>query len=330
MTTLTRSQIHVNRPLGSIAIAILQEQSDYIADRVFPVVPVQKQSDRYIVYNRDFWFRSGATKRAPATESAGGGFTIDNTPTYFCDKWAYHVDLDDDVIANADDPLDPQRDSTEFIMRNILLRREKLFNARYMAPGVWGGLVTTNSAGILAPEDFSPSVAWDNANSNPMQDVAKLKTAIRRKTSIKVNKMVVADDVNEALKQHPLVLSRLTYDNLKVVTEDLLARLFGVDEYIVASAVENEAQEGQTGAYDFICAGRFLLTYAAPAPGIMKPSAGYIFSWAGRNGNSAFGTRMKSWYIDEIEATRIEGECCFDMHQVSPELGILGTNLLSV
>jgi hypothetical protein len=321
--------VHVNRPLGSVAIAILQDQQDFVADRIFPVVSVQKQSDRYIVYNRDYWFRTGATKRAPATESAGGGFKIDNTPTYFCDKWAYHIDVDDDTRANADDPIDVDRDATEFVMRNILLRREKSFNARFLAPNVWGGLVTTNSAGVIGPEDFSPAIPWTNANSNPMQDISKLKTAVRRNTSIKVNTMVVADDVNEALKQHPLVLSRLTVNNLRVVTEDLLASLFGVDRYIVASAVENSAQEGQTGAYDFLLSGRFLLTYAAPAPGILKPSAGYIFSWAGRNGNSAFGTRMKTMRMEHLEADRIEGECCFDMHQVSPELGILGTNLLA-
>lgn len=328
MPTLTRADVHINRPLGNIAVATIQDFTDFIADKVFPVVPVQKQSDLYFIYNRDYWFKSGATKRAPATESAGGGWHLD-TGKYFCEKWAYHVDVDDDTRANADDPIDVDRDATEFVMQNIWLRREKQFNAQYLAPATWGGLVTTNSAGLLAPEDFTPSVAWDNANSNPVADIAKLKTEIRRNTSIRVNKMIVSYDINESLKQHPLIISRLTVDNLRVVTEDLLARLFGVDQYLVASAVENEAQEGQVGAYSFLTANKFLLCYAPPAPGILKPSAGYIFSWAGRNGNSAFGTRMKTIRMEEIEADRIEGEACFDMHQVSQELGILGTNLIS-
>ena len=328
MPTLLRSDVHVNRPLGSIAVAILQDASEYIADKLFPVVSVQKQSDRYIVYNRDYWFRTGAAKRAPATESAGGGFHIDNTPTYFCDRWAYHIDIDDDLRVNADDPIDVDRDGTEFITRNILLRREKLFNARYMAPGVWGGLMTTNSTGVIAPEDFTPTVKWTDANSNPMQDISKLLVNIKRNTGIRANTMVVTHDVNEALKQHPMVLSRLTYDNLKVVTEDLLARLFNVDRYLVASAVENTSQEGQVGQYNFIAENKFLLTYAAPAPGILKPSAGYIFSWAGRYGNSAFGTRVSTYRMDMLQADRLEIEACFDMHQVSPELGILGTQLV--
>lgn len=328
MPQILRSDVHVNRPLGSIAVATIQDETDFICDKVFPVVPVQKQSDRYIVYNRDYWFRTGAAKRAPATESAGGGFHIDNTPSYFCDRWAFHIDVDDDLRTNADDPIDVDRDATQFVMRNILLRREKLFNARYLAPGVWGGLVATNSTGVLAPEDFSPSTPWTNANSNPMQDISTLMTQIKRTTGVRANTLVVTHDVNEALKQHPMVLSRLTYDNLKVVTEDLLSRLFNVDKYLVASAVENTSQEGQTGQYNFISANKFLLTYAAPAPGILKPSAGYIFSWAGRYGASAFGSRVATYRMDMLQADRIEAEMAFDMHQVSPELGILGTNLV--
>ncbi|RYF12851.1 MAG: hypothetical protein EOO40_00180 [Deltaproteobacteria bacterium] len=328
MPTLTRSDVHVNKPLGDIAIATQQDASEYICDKVFPIVPVKKQSDRYIVYNKDYWFRTGAQKRAPATESAGGGYKIDNTPTYYCDKWAYHLDVDDDTRENADDPIDMDRDATEFVIGNLLLRREKLFNARYMSPNTWGGLVLTNSSGVKAAEDFSPAIGWDNANSNPMQEVSKIITNVKRVTAKRINTMVVSDDANECLKQHPLVLNRLTYTDLKVVTEDLLAKLFGVDKYLVASAVENTAQEGAAGEFDFLMTNKFLLTYAAPNPGILKPTAGYIFAWAGRFGNSNLGTRMKTIRMEELEADRIEGEMCFDMHMISPELGVLGTNLI--
>ena len=35
------NSVHVNRPLTNISQAYMQDASDYIADKIFPVVPVQ-------------------------------------------------------------------------------------------------------------------------------------------------------------------------------------------------------------------------------------------------------------------------------------------------
>lgn len=329
MANPTRSDVHVNRPLSSIAVATIQSPDDFVHMAAFPNVPVQKQSDRYFVYTRDYWFRSGAQKRAPATESAGSGFHIDNTPNYFCDKWAFHMDVDDDTRQNADDPIDLDRDATQFIMQNLMIRREKLFVARYMSAGVWGGHTMTNGSGVQVAADFTPDVQWDQSTSNPMADIAKLKTGIKRITAMTPNVMIVSHDVNEALKENPLVLDRIKYTQEAIVTEQLLARLFGVDKYLVASAVENLSQEGQTAQYQFMISNKILLMYAAPAPGILKPSAGYIFSWSGLYGGSAYGSRMKTMRMEHLAADRVEGEMAFDMHMVSADLGVLGVNILS-
>lgn len=330
MPTLTRSDVHVDRPLSNISVAILQDiAKDYIATTVFPTIPTLKQSDRYFVYNRDFWHRTAAQKRAPATESAGSGWSLDNTPTFFADVYAHHVDVDQDTRDNADDPINIDRDAVEFTLRNIKLRQEKMFMARFMSPGVWGGLQATNSSGIVVPEDFSPSVAWSSDNSNPTNDISILRREFRRHTGIKPNTMVVSEDVNERLKQHPLILARLGVNELRLTTEDLLAKLFDVERYIVAAAIENEAQEGQVGVYDFLAANTFLLTYAAPRPGIMTPSGGYTFVWKGRFGNTDQGSRVKTIPMPHLNAERIETELCFDQHLVCPELGVLGQNLLA-
>ena len=73
MAEPTLGSVHVNRPLTNISQAYIQDSADFVADKIFPVVPVQKQSDRYFVYTKGDWFRDEAQIRAPATESAGGG-----------------------------------------------------------------------------------------------------------------------------------------------------------------------------------------------------------------------------------------------------------------
>ena len=95
----TRSDVHVNAPLTQISIAFLQDMSGFVARKAFPSLPVKKQSDRYYVYDKKQWFRSDARIRAPGTESAGSGFTVDNTPSYYCDVRAVHKDVDDGMRA---------------------------------------------------------------------------------------------------------------------------------------------------------------------------------------------------------------------------------------
>ena len=97
----TPSDVHVNAPLTNVSIAYMQDQSEFIADKAFPGIPVKKQSDRYYSYDKGNWFRANAQRRAPGAESAGSGWTIDNTPTYYCDVWALHHDVDDQVRAFA-------------------------------------------------------------------------------------------------------------------------------------------------------------------------------------------------------------------------------------
>ena len=51
MPMLTPSQVHIDAPLTNLTLAYLQSQDTFIADKVFPTVDVQKQSDKYYKYN---------------------------------------------------------------------------------------------------------------------------------------------------------------------------------------------------------------------------------------------------------------------------------------
>ena len=66
----TPGDVHVNVPLTNISIAYLQNASNFIASRVFPNIPVQKQSDRYYTYDRGEFNRDEMKERAAGTESA--------------------------------------------------------------------------------------------------------------------------------------------------------------------------------------------------------------------------------------------------------------------
>lgn len=308
----TRSDVHVNKPLTNLSIAYIQKAEDFIADKVFPLVPVMKQSDRYFVYSKDYWFRTASQKRAPASESAGSGFKIDNTPTYFADVWAVHQDVDDQTRQNADNPLDMDRDATLFVTQQQLLRREIQFMSQYMKAGIW-------NSGL---GDFTPAVSWLSDLSNPIQDIDNEKTAIKQKTGFMPNTLVVSTDVFFRLRNHPVILDRIKYTQRGIISEDLLATLFGVEKFLVASAVLNSAQENTAGSYGYLMQNSCLLVYSNKAPSILQPSGGYIFAWQGLFGAGAAGGRISSFRMEHLKADRIEGEMAFDMKQVGSDLGM--------
>ena len=87
MTTPTSRDLHVDGLLTNVSIAY--KNDTYIADQIFPVVPVMKQSDIVPKYDQSHWFRNGAVIRAPGTASVRGGFTVDTTDTYFANRYSY-------------------------------------------------------------------------------------------------------------------------------------------------------------------------------------------------------------------------------------------------
>lgn len=317
----TPGDVHVNRPLTNISVAYLQDMNDFIAAKVFPNVPVTKQSDRYFEYERDQWFRTDAKPRGLSQESAGSGFDIDNTPNYFCIVQALHKDIDDQLRANSDQPLNLDSDSTEFVTHGMALRREKDWAAKYFTTGLWTG----SSTGT----DIVPGTLWDAAGSTPITDIRTEIGAMKKKTGRRPNKLVLAEDVWLKLQDNADFLDRIAVTQRKIVTTELLAAVLDIGEVLVAGAVENTAKEGATLAMDWLYSKDAALYYAAPRPSIMQPTAGYTFSWKGYLGASNQGTRMKRFRIDKINSDRIEGEMAYDQKVVATDLGAFFNNVIS-
>ena len=42
---------HIDRALTNMSVAYMQDASNYIADIVFPILPVKRQADLYYIYN---------------------------------------------------------------------------------------------------------------------------------------------------------------------------------------------------------------------------------------------------------------------------------------
>ncbi len=320
MSQPTSTQVHVNRPLTNISIAYMQNQANFIADRVFPVVPVDKQADIYTVYTKNDWFRDEAQARAAGTESAGSGYNLDNSNTYYCVPYAFHKDVADQIRANADSHLNLDREATEFVTQRLLVRRERLWATNFFATSKWG---TDKTGGT----DFT---VWSNfANSDPASDVEAGKVTILQNTGFEPNTLVLGYSVFSKLKQHPVIKDQFKYVSSQSITEDMMAQFFGVDRVLVAKATYATNHEGETAAYSFVQGKHALLCYVNPRPSLMSPSAGYVFGWRGISQGMGVNMAMKRFRLEHLESDRVEGQFAYDMKVVGSDLGYFFSGAVS-
>jgi hypothetical protein len=318
----TAGDIHVNIPLTNISIAYIQQATSFVADRVFPIVPVQFQANRYYVYDRSEWFRDQAQERAAGTESAGGGWKVDNTPTYAARMYAIHKDIDDPTRADADAMISLDRDATEWVTQQLLIRRERVFVDSFFKAGVW----STDWAGVSGTPSTNQVKQWSASGSTPIADITKAIDLITSMTGYRPNTLTIGPYVLAALKSNAEIVDRVKYTSRDVVTSEILAKLLEVDRVLVPYGVVNAAVEGATASNGFLFGKGALLTYSAPSPSLLQPSAGYIFAWTGYLGAAAAGNRIKRFRMEQLSADRVEGEMAIDAKVVAPDCGLyIGT-----
>lgn len=317
----TPGDVHVNTPLTNISIAYLQAAGNFVADSIFPNIPVIKQSDRYYTYDRGYFNRDEMKVRAPASESAGGHYTVDNTPTYYAPVYAFHHDIDDQRRSNSDTVLAPDREATELCTQKALIKREILWVSKYFVTSVW----TTEYTGVASGPTGLQFLQWNDAASTPIEDIRKRKTTILQLTGFEPNTLVIGQEVYDALIDHPDIVDRVKYGQTApgpaTVDTAELSALLKIPNIHVMKAIQNTANEGATNVHAFIGGKAALLCYAAPAPSLMAPSAGYTFSWTGYLGAAPQGQRIMRFRMQPIKSDRVEIEMSFDQKLVSADLG---------
>lgn len=327
MAQPTLSAVHVSRALTNISVAFLQEADNFLAMRVFPRVPVTNQSNKFFTYSKDDFYRLDAKRRGPGAEAAKSGWNIDTNSSYACDRDAIGHNVPDPIRANADAPIDLDRETTEYEAQQLLLAMETRWQGAFFKTSVWTG----SSTGT----DITPTTKWDDAASTPIEDIRAQIRAVFGNTGYNPNKLALGRKTFDNLLDHPDIIDRIKYGQTAggpaLANTDILAQIFGVDEVIVANAINNTSAEGRPGSYSFINDSKSaLLVYAPPNPGLMIPTGGYTFVWSGAEGaDSGTGVRVKRYRDEKQESDVIESEIWYDQRLVSAPLGCFFTAAVS-
>lgn len=313
----TPSAVHTDRPLTNMSLAIMQEESAFIADRVFPIIPVSKQSDLYRTYPRGFFNRDQMAKRAPGTETQGVGYETSTVP-YFCDVWGLHHDIDEQTEANADEEMDLDMEATTLLSHQALLNRDVQWASQYFQTGVWAN-------------DTTPATKWD-VTSTPIEDIEARRIAMLERTGKKPNTLVLSAQVWSALKNNADLIDRMNRGQSSGPAMALLqnfAELVEIPRILVAESIQNTAAEGQADSHSFIFGNHCLLLHVAPTPGRYTASAGYTFGWTGLLGSNAVGTRMSRFEDMKTRSRRVEIESAYSQELIASDLGELLQDVLT-
>jgi hypothetical protein len=317
---IASTAVHIDAALTNISVAYQQDRGSFKAEDIFPVVPVSKQSDKYFIFDKAAWHRSEAGLLAPGAETRGANFTLSNS-SYYCEVLGVHMDVSDQLRGNADEALNLDTSATEYVTDNMLLKREVDCFSMVFETSSWTGSSTGS--------DITVGTQWSTTSSTPITDVNTQSEAILKNTGRTPNVLVLGRDVFTALNKNADILDRIKYTQRGVVTADLLAPLFGVDKVMIADAVKNTGPEGGTTNMAFVAADTAWLGYVASSPGIMQPSAGYMFAWTGLAGVSAGGVQIQKMRLDTRFSDRIVGVTSYDFVRTGADFGCLFTNLLA-
>lgn len=298
------STLHHDVLLSNVSVKYVPQ--GMIADQVFPVVPVKKDTDLFRIYERNW--KLPETKRANKGLAREWSFAV-STSTYALEKHALKDYVTDDDADNYD-IADLRVDTTEELTRVIELRKEKSVADLFATTAHW-----SQNLSLSAAQQFNGTTT---ANPIPIFDTAA--TTVIKQSGFVPNFGIITHDQFIACKNNAQILERIKYTS-REMTLTMLQALFDLPTLLKANGVYDTAAEGVAPVITDIWADNCFVGYKPDSPGPLKPSSGYIFQKATPS--------VKRWRVEEREAEAIEVTKKFQAKVVASLSGFLIVNALA-
>lgn len=265
---------------GKIDVALSQfaryySNNAFVAEFLFPRVPVNNQSDKFWLYGRENQAQRENTKRAPGSPAERIAQTLSNTNYNAVDHSLARL-IPDEERANfqAGTGGNVEQWATQTIMDKLFLDEE--ISAAALATD------TTKYAAGNSVTLAGTSLWSDKANSTPIDDVETAKSVIRQ-IGKAPNTMVISDPVMKALNVHPAILQRRVYTKGGGISLEDLAAIFQIDKVYAASAVKLDLND----VASFVWGNHVVVAYVEQTANPMDVSLGKTFVWQNAPGTVA-------------------------------------------
>lgn len=319
-----------NAYLTNMSMAYFQ-QGEYAAKQLFPICPVQLSSSFFYTFSKGDLARDNV-RRKPAYGKVTPAVMGHTDDTYKCEVDQIIVGIDQIQTlnfqrSNTPGVTDPRRGKVKFVTEQMNLHQDILFAQNFFQKGVWQNEWTGADTANTAQKQF---LRFNDANFDPVSFFDDRIAEMARQGRRKPNKLALGVDAFNALKQNPDIIERVKYTgstaNPAIVTTQVLAQLFGVENVVVLDSTYNKAPLGKPEEMDYICDSKSaLLLYTTNSPQIDEPSAGYIFAWDMLGNGSYIATDQ---YLGEngTHTEFVEGLISTDMKICAQDLGMFFTD----
>lgn len=273
MPQMSNSQARVIDPILT-EVARGYQQNGLVGGLLFPKVPVRQRGGRIITFGKESFMAYANTRRAPGQSTrriqfgySGALFALEDH------SLEGQVPYETEQEAAAVPGIDIAARTVNGV-QDIIAQRLEVVQAT----------LSTNTANYAASNRvaLSGTSQWSDQTtgvSNPTAVVETGKEAIRAKTGKRPNVAVVGPLVFRWLKTHPLIVDRIKYTGRDVLTTELLASLWGIQQVVIGDAV----QAADDGTFSDVWGKSVVLAYTVTAGLAAQgvPSYGYTYQLEG-------------------------------------------------
>jgi hypothetical protein len=321
-------------PRPELATAVMTEDGlldGFVAHRIFPnfVVGVSTAPIPKILARRTVM----RLYRAKHGEFPSNPIGVDAGTTFTCKEAGFEEKLDAFDIEALGGMNTAEEIAAQKAVQTLLRAKDAVLAALLFTTGTFGSGYNTAGA-----------AAWDNANGKPINDVVAAGELVRKRIGRRPNKLLISGGAYSKLLLNAQIQSQvrvvLGYTDKEkglaaLITPQILAAAFGVEEVIVAEDVKSSADEGQTE----VLASTWADTYALPfysSTSLVSPGLGRTFIWDNKNNAAQAPTVSKynpmlGMAVESYDTTSklhvIRPVQCLDMLLLNKDAGHLITGV---
>jgi len=253
MFNVQKANIKVDQFLS--ALAVKYENAEFVGNDLFPEYKVAKESDKYRIFKKDGWF-TGAPKKADGaiTEEATLSYDEGSYTTY---ERAIKDIVTDRAMQNADAPVRPKIDTTNFLTEKIQLSQEL---DQWILANSTSGLNQSGYRTIL-----TAVTAWvDGTAPDILGDLSTAIKALSKAIGRRPNRLYFTTEVAEAVALDDKIVEIMKLRTADMVTGNGLPPVLRGMQVKLVDALYNTSDPGLTEAYDYIMSDNVVCAWVEP------------------------------------------------------------------
>lgn len=311
----TTANVSANPVLTATLNNYLVNAEGFVGRRVAPLFFTPEQAAQYYVFDTQNMMSAATLKgRAPSTPFPRTQLKLSDD-TYRTIDRGLECPVDDGQRKKYAKAFDADAAAVRKIRNDVLINHEQRVAAKALAASV------ANHAAAKRWDEYTETL------SDPVGDVDTAKNSIFNKTGMEGNLLIIPRAVFFKLKEHPKILDKIKYSQRGVVTKEILAEVFGVEEILVPGLVLNSAAEGQTPVPSGIWGKNAVLVHAESAQALDAPNFARTFVWTEETGPD--GVLVETYREDAIKSDVHRAQHWTDEKVVGNDLGYKITGLIA-